>query len=199
MAYTIYETKAVILGVRSIQENDLFIRVFSSVFGYITIVAKGVRKAGSKLRGHIKEYGLTTLSVVKGKEMFRLTDAREIFSFASSRSVVSFLRAAEKLFFHHEEDYGLETHEHIYQMITRLSKLLIHIVNTESVCGRADIQDFFVVYVRGEQGFLPRIGWGDGFTIQTFFDLTDEQVCTWINSNKQVIDELLKKDRERVI
>lgn len=199
MAYTMYETKTVIMGVRPIQENDLFLRVFSNLFGYITIVAKGTRKVGSKLRGHIREYSLSTISVVKGKEMFRLTDAREIFSFEQSRSVVSFLRAAEKLFFHHEEDHGLQTHEHIYQMMVRLSKLLVYIVNENSACSRADVQDFFTVYVRGEQGFLPKVEWGAGFTVENFFALDDEKICRWVEGNKGVVQELLRKDRERVV
>ena len=198
MAYTIYETKVVILGCRPIQEHDLFLRVFSNMFGYITVVAKGTRKATSKLRGNINEYTLATISVVKGKEMFRLTDAKQVFSFTQSRSVVSFFRAAEKLFFNHEEEFGLQTHEHIFNMMLRLSKLLVYIVSKNTDVPRQDVQDFFSVFVRGEQGFLPKVNWGDGYIVDDFFALSDEQMCVWLESNKVVIAELLRKDRERV-
>lgn len=198
MAYTIYETKAIILGCRPVQEHDLFLRVFSNVFGYISIVAKGTRKSASKLRGNINEYTVATLSVVKGKEMFRLTDAKQSFSFVGSRSVVSFLRAAEKLFYSHEEEFGLQTHEHIFNMMLRLSKLLVYIVSKNTDVPRQDVQDFFSVFVRGEQGFLPKVNWGDGYIVDDFFALSDEQMCVWLESNKVVIAELLRKDRERV-
>ncbi len=198
MAYTIYETKVVILGCRPIQEHDLFLRVFSNMFGYITVVAKGTRKATSKLRGNINEYTLATISVVKGKEMFRLTDAKQVFSFTQSRSVVSFFRAAEKLFFNHEEEFGLQTHEHIYQMLIRLAKLLVFIVNEDIACDRQDVQDFFTVFVRGEQGFLPKVNWGEGYTVDDFLKLDDVKMCTWLKINKEIIFELLRKDRERV-
>lgn len=198
MAYTIYETKAIILGCRPVQEHDMFLRVFSNVFGYISIVAKGTRKSTSKLRGSISEYTVATLGVVKGKEMFRLTDARQIFSFTQSRSVVSFLRASEKLFYSHEEEFGLQTHEHIYNMMLRLCKLLVYVVTYNTDFSRQDVQDFFTVFVRGEQGFLPKVSWGNGYTIEDFFNLSDDQVCMWLESNKQVVTDLLRKDRERV-
>lgn len=199
MAYTIYETKAVILGVRPIQEHDLFLRVFSDVFGYINIVAKGTRKAGSKLRAHINEYSIATLSVVKGKEMFRLTDARRIFAFDQSRSVVSFFRQAEKLFFHHEEDHGLETNIHIYKMFGRVAKLLVYIVNEEPTITPKEVQDFFTVYVLSEQGFVTKLDWGEGRKFEDFIKLSDAELCSWVEKNQNVVQDLLKKNSERVV
>ncbi|MEN9604551.1 MAG: hypothetical protein RJB39_236 [Candidatus Parcubacteria bacterium] len=199
MAYTIYETKAVILGVRPIQEHDLFLRVFSDVFGYINIVAKGTRKAGSKLRPHINEYSIATLSVVKGKEMFRLTDARRVFAFDQSRSVVSFFRQAEKLFYHHEEDHGLETNIHIYKMFGRLAKLLVFIVNEELTIVPRDVQDFFTVFVLGEQGFVTKLDWEEGKRVEDFLKLGDVEVCVWLEKNKSIVQDLLKKNSERVV
>lgn len=199
MAYTIYETKAVILGVRPIQEHDLFLRVFSDVFGYINIVAKGTRKSGSKLRAHINEYSIVTLSVVKGKEMFRLTDARRIFAFDQSRSVVSFFRQAEKLFYHHEEDHGLDTNIHIYKMFGRAAKLLVFIVSEEPAITPKDVQDFFTVFVLAEQGFVTRLDWGEGRTIEDFMKLSDLDLCGWIEKNQSIVQALLKKNAERVV
>lgn len=199
MAYTIYETKAVILGVRPIQEHDLFLRVFSDVFGYIHIVAKGTRKAGSKLRPHINEYSIATLSVVKGKEMFRLTDARRIFAFDQSRSVVFFLRQAEKLFYNHEEDYGLDSNNYIYKMLGRLAKLIVYIVNTEVSITPKEVQDFFTVFVLGEQGFVTKIDWAELKDVDTFLALSDSEMCEWIVKNTLTIQDLLKKNAERVV
>lgn len=198
MAYTIYETKAVILGVRPIQEHDLFLRVFSDVFGYINIVAKGTRKASSKLRPHINEYSIATLSVVKGKEMFRLTDARRIFAFDQSRSVVAFFRQAEKLFYHHEEDHGLETNNHIYKMFGRVAKLLVYIVNEETLLTPKEVQDFFTVFVLAEQGFVTKLDWGEGRKFDDFVKLSDTEMCGWIEKNQNIVQDLLKKNSERV-
>ena len=99
MAYSIYQTDAIVLGAQNIQEHDLMFRVFSPVFGYIRVIAKGARKHTSKLRANIQEYAVVHMAMVKGKEFFILTDIRCIFSFIQSKSVVHFLKQSESLFF----------------------------------------------------------------------------------------------------
>jgi hypothetical protein len=158
MAYSIYQTDCVVLGIRETQEHDLMLRVFSPMFGYIRIIAKGTRKHTSKLRANIQEYALAHVAIVKGKDFFILTDIRCIFSFIQSRSVVHFLRHAEGVFFDDENDHGSQISEHIYTMLLSMCKLIVWAVSEKKDSRDiAHIQDFFIVYVKGLQGFIEKI------------------------------------------
>lgn len=196
MAYTIYQTDVVILGVRDIQEHDLLVRVFSSVFGYMRIVAKGTRRATSKLRAHIQEYSLSRIAVVKGKEMFRLTDASHVFSFAQSKSVVQFLRYAETLFFDDENDHGTQANVDIYNMLLRISKFLVYLAKidnlSESVRNAKLVKDFFTIYVRGLQGFSHKID------IKNICELSDDLFLKWLTEQKTTIGEMMSREDERI-
>lgn len=158
MAYSIYQTDAMVLGVQHIQEHDLMFRVFSPVFGYIRVIAKGARKHTSKLRANIQEYAVVHIAMVKGKEFFIVTDIRCIFSFIQSKSVVSFLKQSESLFFSDENDHGAQVNDDIYQMFIRICKLIIWMVSEKK--DHTDITaitDFFTVYVKGLQGFVEKV------------------------------------------
>ena len=197
MAYTIYQTDVVILGVREMQEHDLLVRVFSGVFGYMRIVAKGTRRATSKLRANIQEYGVSRIAVVKGKEMFRLTDASHVFSFVQSRSVVNFLRHAETLFFDDENDHNTQVNVDIHAMLLRLSKFLVYLAATTVTADVATTvssrlaRDFFTVYVRGLQGFLHKTD------VTGVIDMTDAELVSYLQSQREDIREMMMKEDER--
>lgn len=162
MAYSIYQTDCVVLGIREIQEHDLMLRVFSPVFGYMRIIAKGTRKNSSKLRANIQEYAVSHVAIVKGKDFFILTDIRNTFSFIQSRSVVYFLKHIEGLFFDDENDHGAQINEDIYTMLLTMCKLIVWMVSEKKDKGTlvADmvlIEDFFTVYVKGLQGFGEKL------------------------------------------
>ncbi len=158
MAYSIYQTDAIVLGAQNIQEHDLMFRVFSPVFGYIRVIAKGARKHTSKLRANIQEYAVVHMAMVKGKEFFILTDIRCIFSFIQSKSVVHFLKQSESLFFSDENDHGTEMYVDIYQMFLRMCKLIIWMVSEKKDQTEVHtVNDFFMVYVKGLQGFVEKI------------------------------------------
>lgn len=46
--------------------------------GFIKATAQGVRLAKSKLKGHLQVFSLTKVSVVKGKDLWRITNAEAI-------------------------------------------------------------------------------------------------------------------------
>lgn len=158
MAYSIYQTDCVILGIRETQEHDLMLRVFSPIFGYIRIIAKGTRKNTSKLRANIQEYSVGHIAVVKGKEFFILTDIKCIFSFIQSRSVVTFLKKIESIFYDDENDHGTQTNADIYSMLLLICKLIVWAVSEKKDNeNMALIQKFFIVYTKGLQGFIEKI------------------------------------------
>jgi hypothetical protein len=188
MAYSIYQTDCVILGMRETQEHDFILRVFSPVFGYIRIIAKGTRKHTSKLRANIQEYAVAHISTVKGKEFFILTDIRCIFSFIQSKSVVTFLRKIEGLFFDDENDHGTKINEDIYRMLLSMCKLIVWMVSEKKDTTHiALVQDFFVVYVKGLQGFTEKID------ISTIHSLEKENLYTYVLDKGSEVEQLKSK------
>jgi len=72
---TEFKTKGIILRKKEWREADLLFYIYSENFGKIEIMATGVRKAKSKLAGHLASPGIVELNFVKGKAFFRLTHA----------------------------------------------------------------------------------------------------------------------------
>lgn len=185
MAYSIYQTDCLVLGIRELQEHDLMLRVFSPMFGYTRIIVKSARKSTSKLRANIKEYSLAHVAMVKGKEFFILTDIKCIFSFVQSKSVVMFLKSIEGLFFDDENDHGENISSDIYTMLLRMCKLIIWVVSEKKDV--AGVQSFFTVYVRGLQGF------GEKIIVPEVVSMIDTELYKWLTDNKENISKLKDK------
>src|SRR3989344_7676958 len=78
MSHHIYTTKAFITHSSFHGEAGRFLLLFTEDFGMIGAFAQGIRLAKSKLRFHTQDFSFIISSLVKGKEMWRLTGAHEI-------------------------------------------------------------------------------------------------------------------------
>lgn len=78
MSYHIYTTKGLILSERSLREADRVYSILTRDLGLIRATALGVRKESSKLRGVLEPIALATISLVRGKEYWRITSAELI-------------------------------------------------------------------------------------------------------------------------
>lgn len=78
MSYHIYTTKGIILSERPVKEADRIYSILTREFGLIRAIATGVRKETSKLRGAIEPVSVSNVSLVRGKEYWRLTSAEFI-------------------------------------------------------------------------------------------------------------------------
>ncbi|PIP55530.1 MAG: hypothetical protein COX06_02665, partial [Candidatus Zambryskibacteria bacterium CG22_combo_CG10-13_8_21_14_all_42_17] len=87
MSYHIYTTKGVILGERSIREADRVYSILTRDFGLLKVTAMGVRKESSKLRGSLEPFSLSNISLVRGKEYWRITSAVVIKNISASSAI----------------------------------------------------------------------------------------------------------------
>ncbi len=190
MVYTVYETNCIIFELKNIQENDVLIKAFSDKFGIIHIIAKSLRKNSSKLKGNIKDLSINTLSIVKGKEFFILTDANHLFSFTSSKSIFNFLKNSENLFFNDEREYFDDINKEIYNTIIHLCRFIIYIVKS-NLNDKKEILDiiniFFTVYIRGLQGFVEKVN------MNGFFEKEGLFLYEFLKSNKDLYKNNLNK------
>jgi DNA repair protein RecO (recombination protein O) len=75
MSYHIYTTDGIILKRTSYGEANVMLYILTEDLGLIVASAQAVRKLSSKLRGAIQEYTLSSISCVKGKNGWRMTNA----------------------------------------------------------------------------------------------------------------------------
>lgn len=111
MSYHVYTTEAFILDRRSRGEADRLFYLFTKDLGLIRAVATGVRLQKSKLAGHLNNYSYIKVSVIRGKEIWRITDASTnelgvyLLGQADSREVyVRFLAFIKRMVFGEEVD-----------------------------------------------------------------------------------------------
>jgi len=74
-----YITEGLVLKKYEQGENDLIFKIFTSEFGIIFVLAKSIRKINSKLRMQVQVAHFLKLTLVKGREVWRLAGARENF------------------------------------------------------------------------------------------------------------------------
>jgi DNA repair protein RecO len=78
MSHHIYHTEAIILNSKPVGEAGKFVYVLTRELGLISAKAQGVRLLNSKLRFSLQDFSLTEVSLVRGKEVWRLTGAKLI-------------------------------------------------------------------------------------------------------------------------
>ena len=72
--YEIYNTEGIILGSGDIGEANKFITIFSEQFGLISATAQSVRQIKSKLKHGLQKFTVANISLVRGKEVWRITN-----------------------------------------------------------------------------------------------------------------------------
>ncbi|MDQ1281762.1 MAG: repair protein RecO [Patescibacteria group bacterium] len=72
-----YTTKAFILKEYERDENDMVYKVWTRDFGVIFVLARSIRKINAKLRMMIKKNDFILITIVKGKDLWRLTGVEE--------------------------------------------------------------------------------------------------------------------------
>lgn len=81
MSYHIYTTEGIILKRTGFGEANILLHVLTKEFGLIIASARSARLAVSKLRPALQEYTLVSVSLVKGKNGWKITNVVSIDSF----------------------------------------------------------------------------------------------------------------------
>lgn len=76
----IYTTKAVIIKSIPIGEANKYYFLLTEDLGFIRATAQGVRLDKSKLKGHLQDFCMVSVSLVKGKDIWRITSVETIES-----------------------------------------------------------------------------------------------------------------------
>ncbi len=89
MSYHIYHTKAYIIDSKESGEANKILTVLTEDLGLIRVSAQSVRLGVSKLKASIQDFSYSKVSVVRGKEVWRLTNAEKMISLFDKRVALS--------------------------------------------------------------------------------------------------------------
>lgn len=73
MSYHIHTTDAFVLSLLPRSEGSAQVELLTRDFGFLFAHAQGLRELKSKLRYHVTPYALVHVSLVRGRELWRLT------------------------------------------------------------------------------------------------------------------------------
>lgn len=102
-----YIDEGFVLARRTYGEADRILSVFSKNHGRLSLIAKGVRKMGSRKRGHIEVFNLIRFSAVRGKGLDMITEVETIESYPLLRKSLNKVALAYFIM----ETIGRTTHE----------------------------------------------------------------------------------------
>ncbi|MCI0566380.1 DNA repair protein RecO [bacterium] len=77
MSYAIYRTSGLVLRTRDSGESDRILWILTRELGLILAAAKGIRELKSKLRYGLQEHDFSDCEFIRGKEMWRITNAEK--------------------------------------------------------------------------------------------------------------------------
>ncbi len=80
MAHHIYQTECYVCGGKNIGEANRLLFLFTKDLGMIVATAQGIRLLKSKLRYSLQELSYAGVSLIKGKNSWKVTNAHQIFS-----------------------------------------------------------------------------------------------------------------------
>ncbi|PCI30242.1 DNA repair protein RecO [Candidatus Wolfebacteria bacterium] len=75
--YDVHTTEGIVLASTGIGEANKLVTLFTSDFGLVYATAQGVRLQKSKLRFRLVDYSVISLSLVRGRGRWRLTNVLE--------------------------------------------------------------------------------------------------------------------------
>ncbi|MBX4200167.1 DNA repair protein RecO [Candidatus Parcubacteria bacterium] len=130
MSHHIYNTKGVILNSRTQREADRVYSILTEDLGLVRATAQGVRKGSSKLGGILMKFSLINLSLVKGRNIWRITtatgDERVKWSRMKLVSLARVLSLLEKLI------HGEEKSKKLFQTLVESIEFLKSVEDNES-------------------------------------------------------------------
>jgi len=127
--YTIHQNPAFILDTMDTGEKNRFFWIFTRDFGLINASAQGVRSITSKLNPHLQQYSFSTIEFVRGKDIWRLTNALVfssesfVFSHMTKNGKEAVARIANLLRrLHAGEEAHTDLFDEIYEAYIRIAK-----------------------------------------------------------------------------
>jgi len=144
----VYSTPAIVLRQRRLGDADKILTLYTARFGKLDAVAKGVRRTGSRMAGHVEPLTQANVQLARGKSLDVLTQVEAIESFQAIRDDLD--RLSRGLYVAELLDKITEPREEHYDLYSLLLDTL----------RRIEARDDFDTPVRFyEMGLLDTLGY----------------------------------------
>lgn len=125
MSYTIFTTDSFIIKARQSKDADLSLLIFTKDFGLISATAKSARLAKSKLRHALQTLSFSSVSLVRGREIWRVTSAKKYASLYDKRLPIQYRTLFSRILKFVERFCPKEVVEyHIYEDLKKISAFI---------------------------------------------------------------------------
>lgn len=158
MAHHIYHTDGIVVTKTSAGEWDARVGVFTREFGLIFVHVKAYRRPESKLRPHLALFSYVRLSVVRGREVWRLVGVENYgltTAFVRHRparlvvgQIINVVRRLVK---------GEDSHPALFDDILNSFKQISLVVKKERVLELENIELITLLRVLHHLGYIPDI------------------------------------------
>jgi len=174
MSYHIYQTEGFVLSGADSGESNRFLYIYTKELGLIGVHAQSLRKIESKLRHNLQDFSYVYLNVVRGKNMWRITDVEQskpINNILNSRQKLTVLGQISSLMKRMLEECGYDT---LYSLFTEAIVFL-----EDNDLSRDELINFELLYVFR---MLHHLGYGKSLDSSDLIFLSE-----W---NTQVLGEV---------
>ena len=181
--YQKYTTEAFIVSTRVSGENDRLFLIYTREFGMIMAHATSVRASKSKLRPHLNIGVLLTLTLLKSKIRWTLTEATEstekIYVRSLEYKVFAKILLALKSLIH-----GEEKNESLFEVLLSFYNFLLEKHDDEKLISGAECLTMVQI--------LNALGYGKSETdiLQVKNDFTDENLLLINQNRKELVKEI---------
>ena len=162
--HNIYTTEGFILKSINFGEANKFFFIFTKEFGLIKAAAQGVRHLKSKLRYNLEDFSFGQISVVRGKEIWRITSAEKKLTLKNKETFQLLSRIFSLLLrlLHGEEKNDL-LFTGLKEGVNFLDKNLL---NEENL---ANFECILALRILSALGYIGKLGDFDQFTTSPYF------------------------------
>ena len=176
LVYHIHTSLGFVISSKPYREADRVYQIFTKEFGLISAIAQGIRLEKSKLRYSISDLSITNLSLVHGKEFWRIVGADNVDSIKNSDKVIIILAKLANLI--KRLVHGEEKNEKIFDLLSRLT-----IIDIKDRDIAENIESLSVLRVLHELGYIAMT----------------REIQTCIGDDIALIGEALDQDKRKFI
>lgn len=176
LVYHIHTSPGFVISSKPYREADRVYQIFTKEFGLISAIAQGIRLEKSKLRYSISDLSITNLSLVHGKEFWRIVGADNVDSIKNSDKVIIILAKLANLI--KRLVHGEEKNEKIFDLLLQLT-----IIDIKDRDIAENIESLSVLRVLHELGYIAMT----------------REIQTCIEDDIALIGEALDQDKRKFI
>lgn len=187
--HNIYTTEGFILKSFNFGEANKYFFIFTKDFGLLKATAQGIRHLKSKLRYNLEDFSLGQISLVRGREIWRITSAEKRFDLKEPKRLLILSQIFSLLL---RLLHGEEKNEVLFVSLKEGLNFLKKKELTEEAL--ASFECIMALRILSALGYIGKLGDFDQFTTSPYF--TPELLTTMAILKSKAILEINKSLKE---